>query len=65
MQQYKTIEDNPAMGLNNKICQNRVYFCNYHKVYMSQEDVDKEGCQRRQTFDMMSTYKCSYLLTNS
>jgi hypothetical protein len=49
------------MGLDNKICTNPKYWCRKHEVWLSEEDVEKKGCKRRQTIDMMSVYTCHCL----
>ncbi len=59
---FITAMQNPDAGLNNSTCTKKDYFCNYHKVYMSKADVEKKGCLRRQTFDMLSTRRCNYCL---
>ena len=53
-------QKHPFMGLN-KICQNPVYWCRLHQVWLSEEDVKWKRCKCRQTFDMIGTYWCSCL----
>lgn len=57
----KADKRNPYMGLNNKICENPVYWCRMHQVWLSEDDVKRRNCMKRQTFDMMGTYQCSCL----
>lgn len=48
----------PYMGLYNKICKNPTYWCRLHQVWLSEEDVKMKQCECKQTFDMISTYRC-------
>lgn len=52
---------NPFMGLDNKICRNPVYWCRLHQVWPSEDDVERKHCKCKLTFDMIGTYRCSYL----
>lgn len=58
---YKTINNHPDMGLENKICEFKDYFCTYHQVYLSTEDVRRKKCLNKPTFDMLGTYKCPHI----
>ena len=62
MQYKKADQRNPYMGLNNKICENPVYWCRLHQVWLSEEDVKKKKCLNKLTFDMISTYRCGNLV---
>lgn len=58
---YKTIEDHKYMGLDNQICFHPAYFCRSHRVYLSNEDVERKHCMTKPTFDLMGTKVCSSL----
>ena len=60
---YKTIDDNKYMGLNNKICESRDYFCKAKKVWLSKEDVKRKNCMEKPaSYDMLSVKRCHYLV---
>lgn len=52
---------NPFMGLDNKICQNPVYWCRLHQVWLSGEDAKRKKCREKQDFDMLGKHKCGNL----
>lgn len=54
-----TILDHPDMGLNNKICTDKKYFCAKHEVWLSTEDVTSRKCLNRLSADMRNIYKCT------
>lgn len=62
---YKNVGNtqNVYIGLNNTVCENPVYFCKSHLVYLSAEDVEKKRCMNKPTFDMISTRPCNWLVT--
>lgn len=38
---YKTIKDDPNMGLGNTVCKNPVAFCHHKQVWLTQQDIKK------------------------
>ncbi len=50
---------NPWMGLDGKICENPVYWCRMHEVWLSEADVEKKKCLARMTYDMLGVRKCN------
>lgn len=50
---------NPWMGLNGVICENPVYWCRLHEVWLSEEDVQQKKCLAKMTPDMLGTRKCN------
>lgn len=59
--EYKTIDDDPNMGLNNEICQSPVAFCKSKRVWLSEKDVIAKKCRKKLTTDMISYEKCKVL----
>ena len=60
---YKTIDDNKYMGLDNKICKKRDYFCKSKRVWLSEADVKRKACMEKPyTYDMLSAKRCPYLV---
>lgn len=53
--------EKPFMGLFNKECKKRDYYCKFHNVWLSSKDVERKKCFNKPTFDMISTYMCPYL----
>lgn len=51
------------IGLDNKECKNPAFYCRSKKVFLSQEDVEKKGCNVKPTADMISTRVCKWLMT--
>lgn len=51
------------IGLDGKKCENPVFFCKSHQVYLSEKDANEKKCFHKPTFDMISTVKCKWLLT--
>ena len=49
------------MGLNNNECENPVYFCKCHKIYLSPADVKEKKCTHKLTQDMISYTTCNWL----
>lgn len=62
MDKFFNIDDNPDMGLNNKICEKKDYYCKTHRVYLSKEDVEMKSCLKKQSFDMLGVKTCSWLI---
>lgn len=58
---YKTIDDNPKMGLNNKLCEKPYAFCEIKRVWLSEEDVEVKKCFHRPTIDFIAEEKCRRL----
>jgi hypothetical protein len=52
---------NPWMGLDGVVCVDPVYWCRLHEVWLSSEDVNRKKCFAKQTYDMISTYRCNCL----
>ena len=50
---------NPWMGLHGKVCENPVYWCRFHEVWLSEEDAAKKKCLAKPTFDMISVRRCN------
>lgn len=50
------------MGLDNKICENPVYWCRLKQVWLSEEDVQKKQCKNKLTFDMIGYSRCGNLV---
>lgn len=63
-EKYKTVDSNKSMGLNNKPCLSKDYFCGLKRVWLSNNDVENKHCKCKPTFDMISTYRCPYLKEN-
>ena len=61
MIKYKTIDDNPKMGLSNSVCKKPVAYCISKRVYLSKEDVKKKKCLNKPTVDMIGEFKCNWL----
>ncbi|MDO4301563.1 MAG: hypothetical protein Q4D26_09270 [Clostridia bacterium] len=59
---YKTKQDHPKMGLNNKICENPVAYCKSHQVYLSDADVTRKKCRRKPTTDLIGFNQCNWLV---
>ena len=59
---YKTIDDNKHMGLYNKICKQRDYFCSAKRVWLCEKDVKRKQCKCKPDIYMIGTSKCPYLL---
>lgn len=51
----------PNMGLDNKPCTNPTYWCRLHRVWLSEKDVERKKCKKKQTFDMIGNYRCRCL----
>ena len=49
---------NPRMGLFDTVCEDPVYWCRLHEVWLSEEDVVRKGCKSRRTMDMIATRRC-------
>lgn len=49
---------NPRMGLFDTTCEDPVYWCRLHEVWMSEEDVVRKGCKAKHTLDMIATRRC-------
>ncbi len=49
------------MGLGNKICNNPIYWCRLHQVWLSENDVNRKRCRSKLDFDMMGTHRCGNL----
>jgi len=58
---YKTVQDHPRMGLNNKICKSPVAFCKSKQVFLSLEDIAAKCCMCKPTLDMIGTEVCKKL----
>lgn len=52
---------NPRMGLNNTDCEDPVYWCRCHQIWLSEEDIEFKKCMAKPTLDMIATRKCGYL----
>lgn len=50
---------NPWMGLNGVICEDPVYWCRLHEVWLSKSDVEQKKCLSKLTPDMLGTRKCN------
>ena len=60
--EYKRADGrNPRMGLNNTNCTNPQYWCPVHEIWLSEEDVEKKGCRRKMTADMLGIRVCPSL----
>lgn len=51
----------PFMGLDNKICKHPTYCCRLHQVWLSEEDVKRKKCRRKDDFDLIGTHRCGNL----
>lgn len=60
-EQYKTIDHDPDMGLNNKKCMWKDYYCTLHRVYLTETDVRDKKCLKKPDFDMIGFHKCGHL----
>lgn len=58
---YKTIKDDPHMGLDNKPCTEPVAFCRSKQVYLSLADLQRKSCKVKPTLDMIGTEVCNRL----
>lgn len=61
LEYLKADNRNPYMGLDNKICDDPVYWCRLHQVWLSEEDVQRKHCKNKLTFDMISVKRCNCL----
>lgn len=52
----------PNMGLNNTLCQNPVYWCRLHEVWLSENDVQMKQCKAKLTYDMLERRQCMCLV---
>lgn len=59
---FLTINDNEYMGLNNQICEDPVYFCKSHKIYLSEEDAKCKGCFAKWDLEHIERKKCNALV---
>jgi hypothetical protein len=50
---------NPWMGFDGKVCENPVYWCRLHEVWLSESDVKQKKCLSKLTPDMMGIHKCN------
>ena len=57
----KADSKNPWMGLDGLVCENPVYWCRLHEVWLSEEDVARKRCNARLTADMLGYRKCNCL----
>ena len=56
--QYKRADHrNPFMGLDNKICEDPVYWCRTKQVWLSEKDVTRKKCLNKPTFDMIGVVR--------
>lgn len=53
---------NPYMGLDNKICENPVYWCRLHEVWLSEKDAERKKCKAKLSYDMLDRRKCNCLV---
>lgn len=58
---FLTVDHHEDMGLNNTICEQKDYYCKSHRVFLSKEDVEKKGCLKKSSFDMLEQKPCSWL----
>lgn len=61
MTRYKTIADNPRMGLNNKLCKDPVAYCESKHVFLSATDVEFKKCKCKPTVDPIGVVRCNWL----
>lgn len=62
--EYKTINDAPHMGLNNKICKDPQFYCKSKRIYLSKEDAEQKGCFKKLSPDMMEYKRCNWLISS-
>lgn len=60
-EKFKTIDDDPDMGLGNKKCLQKDYYCGSHRVYLSEEDVKRKKCLCKPDVDMIGFHICPNL----
>lgn len=58
---FKTIDDDPDMGLGNKKCLQKDYYCGSHRVYLSEEDVKIKKCLCKPDVNMIGYHVCPNL----
>lgn len=58
---YLTVQDHPAMGLDNTVCANPVAYCISKRVYLSTDDVAKKKCTQKPTIDLIGAFRCNWL----
>ncbi len=63
MNHYKTVADDPRMGLNNELCTNPVAYCQSKHVFLSATDVDRKKCTCKPTVDLIGVVRCNWLHT--
>ncbi len=51
----------PFMGLDNKVCTSPAYWCRLHRVWLSEEDVERKKCMCKPTYDMIGVRRCGCL----
>lgn len=52
---------NPWMGLNGVTCNDPVYWCRLHEVWLTEDDVSQKKCLAKLTYNMLETYRCRCL----
>lgn len=55
--------DGLYLGLCDQLCDKPVYFCNSHKVFLSEDDVARKGCLCKLCGTEVFGAKCSELMT--
>lgn len=50
---------NPWMGLDGKVCEDPIYWCRLHEVWLSEEDTSRKKCLSRLSANMMETRVCN------
>lgn len=58
---YKISSEHVTMGLDNKVCDNPVYYCALKQVYLTNDDVRRKRCLNLPTFDLLGTTRCTSL----
>lgn len=51
----------PFMGLNNRTCKSPKYFCRLHRVWLSEDDVEKKNCKAKPDFNLIGVHRCPNL----
>lgn len=60
--EFLDITNNIHMGLSNKVCTDRKYFCTVKGVYLDDEDVIRKKCYHKFTYNGQTEYVCKRMI---
>lgn len=61
MTRYKTVADDPQMGLDNEVCKDPIAYCQSKHVFLSAADIERKKCKCKPTVDLIDVVRCSWL----